>query len=190
MTSISWCDWCPLNTSPHPHLPNNHLAGTSGLVTVKMQHSVALLNPLSWPITQEPSQETLVDTEEGLKVAWACLHYWGDIFPPRNCCQSRNGKFLKRANENRVWLMEVILTVTLSLFYCSDCQKPLTFTETNAINPQRQCLHADATKDPVIKVQKDPFIISSLQLNSQMQIKPDWTGLILSLMNNNQNHHQ
>lgn len=74
----------PLNASPHPRLPNNHLAGTSGLVTAKMQHPVALLNPLSRPITQEPSQATLKDTEEGVKVARA----------------TDATRFLKRANEN------------------------------------------------------------------------------------------
>lgn len=88
----------PLNTSPHPRLPNNHLAGTFGLVTVKMYHPVALLNPLSWPITQELSQATLEDTEKELKVARACLHYVSSQTAESCCFCSQSSQ--KSANEN------------------------------------------------------------------------------------------
>lgn len=169
-----------LNTSSLPHLPNNHLAGTFGPVTAGMHHPVALLNPLSWPITREPSQATLEDTEGGWKVAWARLHFWRDTFPLR---QQKLAVSAVKAPWNvpmktPVRLIEVILTFMLSLLHCSECQKLFTLTVTNVINPKGRCLRADAAKDPAIKVQKYRLIISSPQLISQLQIKPDWTSLI------------
>lgn len=125
-----------------------------------MHHLVALLNPLSCPLTQEYSQVSLEDMGMGMGrgavggVGGLLGHIFLTHFHSGRSPIAERYRLFQSSLKTPACLTEVILSFVLSLFQCSECQKLSTLTVTNVINPRGHRLHADVAKGSVIKLKQ------------------------------------